>query len=516
MVAQSRRGFLGEVGRGMILAGVGASLASELGLYPAHAQEVGDELSFGPLDPLVTLMQDTPVDRLQPILVRKLQDGTASLRQLIAAAALANAETFGGEDYVGYHAEMALLPALNMANQLAPALQPLPVLKVLYRNTHQIQNLGGSRKKTLHHIDPVAPPLGQPAGESLRAATRDADMQRAESLFAALAQDSVEQSFEALQFAVQDAINVHRFVLAHRAYGLIDVVGQANAHTILRQCVRFCVDEERYRLNNKGPESPIRTLLPRLLDRYQLVERPLGTREPGDAWVGEMARTLYENTNVAAAEAVAAALAEGILPETVGEASSLAANFAVLRQGKDPWRTHGASIGVHASDAMNAWRNMARHTSPRHVVAGLIVGAYHTADSEPFPTEPYPTAEHRASITRTDPQALLEEAEDAIRHNDQGRATAAIQIYSEQDYPERPVFDLMLKYAISEDGRLHSEKYYQTVAEEFTTTRPAYRWRHLVGLARVTASAYGYDGEDNPGFRAPGFEQACQLLGVKL
>ena len=53
----------------------------------------------------------------------------------------------------------------------------------------------------------------------------------------------------------------------------------------------------------------------------------------------------------------------------------------------------------------------------------------------------------------------------------------------------------MLKYTISEDGRLHGEKYFHTVQEEFRTTRPAFRWRQIVGLARVTASAYGYDRE---------------------
>jgi hypothetical protein len=55
------------------------------------------------------------------------------------------------------------------------------------------------------------------------------------------------------------------------------------------------------------------------------------------------------------------------------------------------------------------------------------------------------------------------------------------------------VFKLMLKYAVSEDGRLHAEKYYNTVREEYGTTRRAFRWRQVVGLARVTASAYGYN-----------------------
>jgi hypothetical protein len=49
----------------------------------------------------------------------------------------------------------------------------------------------------------------------------------------------------------------------------------------------------------------------------------------------------------------------------------------------------------------------------------------------------------------------------------------------------------MLKYATSEDGALHAEKYYRTCSEEFASTRPAFRWRQLCALARVTASEYG-------------------------
>ena len=78
--------------------------------------------------------------------------------------------------------------------------------------------------------------------------------------------------------------------------------------------------------------------------------------------------------------------------------------------------------------------------------------------------------------------------------------------YGELGHPPRPVFDLLLRYAVSEDGALHAEKYYRTVTEEFEATRPAFRWRHLVALARVTASEYGY--------AAPGYVQACQLLKV--
>jgi len=85
----------------------------------------------------------------------------------------------------------------------------------------------------------------------------------------------------------------------------------------------------------------------------------------------------------------AAALAEGMAPEAVAEAIVLAANRLVLcDQGRPKeWAEaakpigscHGDSVGVHASDSANAWRNIARVSNPRNTVASLMVGAYHTA-----------------------------------------------------------------------------------------------------------------------------------------
>ena len=82
-------------------------------------------------------------------------------------------------------------------------------------------------------------------------------------------------------------------------------------------------------------------------------------------------------------------------------------------------------------------------------------------------------------------------ADAAIKEKNQAGAAALVQVYGEQGHPARPVFDLLLRFAVSEDGSLHAEKYYRTVTEEFAATRPAFRWRHLVALARVTASEYG-------------------------
>src|SRR5207244_947067 len=161
--------------------------------------------------------------------------------------------------------------------------------------------------------------------------------------------------------------------------------------------------------------------------------------------------------------------------------------------------------GVHASDSANAWRNIARVSNARNTFASLICGAYHTAgQSGSLNKEPIPLAEQLEKIKVKDADGLLKEAEAAIKNKDQARASALVHRYGELKLPERPVFDLLLRYAMSEDGALHAEKYYRTVTEEFAASRSAFKWRHLVALARVTASEYG--------FPAPGYKQACELL----
>jgi hypothetical protein len=99
---------------------------------------------------------------------------------------------------------------------------------------------------------------------------------------------------------------------------------------------------------------------------------------------------------------------------------------------------------------------------------------------------------------------LLRETEVCIKNRDQVGVCANVHRYGELGLPSKGVIDLMLKYAVSEDGALHAEKYFQTAVEEFETMRPAFRWRQLVTLARVTASEYGEP--------APGCEAARKLL----
>ncbi len=522
MFRNSRREFLTEVGQGMFLASVGSTLALDLGLCsPGLANEGPGRLNFGKLEPMVSLMQETPPSKLQPMLIEKLRGGM-QLNELVASAALANARTFGGEDYVGFHTMMALLPAYTMSKELPRERQPLPVLKVLYRNSNRMQETGGSSHEVLKPITPVDTVPASAGGEALRALVRGKDPQKqakADALLAGLIAESPDAAYNELLTMVEDGAEVHRVVLAYRAWDMLQLVGKEHAQTMLRQSVHYCVKSETP--NQVAYYAGMRAMLPKLLDRYALIGKPLGTRTADDGWIEKMSMTFFQSTPDQAADAAAAALAEGMSPAAIGEAICLAANQLVLRDNgrvrqdapnKPVGSVHGDGIGVHASDSANAWRNISRISNPRNTVVSLILGAYQIArdrgahGTDFLKWEAYPRADARAKVTSSDPAALLKEADGAIREKEQARACAVVARYGELGHAARPMFDIMLGYATSEDGALHAEKYYRTVSDEFATMRPAFRWRQLVALARVTASEYGQP--------APGMAEAREMLGV--
>jgi len=515
----TRREFLAEVGQGMLVASIGYEVAAGLGLSPAIAGDAPNTLAFGDLEPLVALMQETPAGQLLPKLTQRLRSGTP-LQDLVKAGVLANARTFGGEDYIGFHTMMAMSPAWSMAQELPAESQALPVFKVLYRNTSRIQAEGGRKNEVLHPVTAAPLPANAIAGEALRDAVRRKDLKGAEAMLATLAAQSAEDAFNAVLYAVHDRDEVHRVVMPYRAWDLLGLLGKEQAHTMLRQSVHYCVHAEGWSYNSKYEP---RDLLPKVLDEHKLMGREPGTRKADDAWVDKFSRTLFESSPEQAAHAAAAAIAEGFSPADIGEAITLAANQLILRDmgrtpqmevvGKPLGSVHGDSIGVHACDSANAWRNMARVTNPRNCFASLILGAHQVArdrlerggDFQNW--QPLPLKSHLDGVTTTYPKGLLREAEEAIRGNLQAHAAAVIGRYGELGHDPRGAFDLLLRYAISEDGALHAEKFYRTCSDEFACTRAPYRWRHLVALARVTASEFGRP--------APGMAQARELLKVQ-
>ena len=120
---------------------------------------------------------------------------------------------------------------------------------------------------------------------------------------------------------------------------------------------------------------------------------------------------------------MAATLGEGYAPTDLGECLSLAGNKLLLH---DPGRTraaagkpvgsvHGASIGVHASDAARAWRNVAGVVGDEHAIACLVVGAYHTGgQGQSVGADPFPFSDALVGLAGKDTDELLSDLGPAL------------------------------------------------------------------------------------------------------
>lgn len=512
----SRRGFLRSVSHGTLIATLGPAMAVDLGLTSQAFASIATEpqpLSFGDLEPLVCLLQETEPQKLQAAIFQKIKDQT-SLKSLISAAAFANARTFGGEDYIGFHTFMALSPAYRMSSMMPLGQEALPVLKVLYRNTSRIHEFGGRSSETLQQI--VAADVGATPQE-LQKAIRAQELAHAEALLASIGSPDSRLALEALLPCVQDNPEVHRTVLPYRAWDMQNLVGADHAITLLRQSLHYCVRMEPHRKESWNDHSQ---MLARLMDEFHLDSKSAGSRAADDELFHHLSHTFVTASPEDCAKAAASALAEGILPSSIGEAISHAASQLVLMDaGRLPqWEdrlkpagsVHGDSVGVHASDSANAWRNMAGVCQGQSQFACLIIGAWQIARDRITPgnllTESLPAKHHLDRLQSKDPAELLNQLEVAIRDNLQGTAAAIAFRYGELQLPPDQIFSKLLQFAVSEDGALHAEKYFHTVWDDFHATRKSARWQHIVALARVTASEYGRP--------AAGQLEAKRLLGI--
>jgi hypothetical protein len=512
----SRRQFFGRVGIGIGGAALGSALLDRLGFGEALAAFVprGERLHFGALDPLVDLMQETPADELVAQLVGKLRAGVTPA-QLIGAAALANARALGGTNYNGYHALMAMAPSAEMGPQMAAPLGALPVLKVVHRNARFLKDAGRTHEDALAPLPPDAAAAAD--GNGLVDAMHALELPAAEARLAASLAQSRTAAFDRVQEVVREDGNVHRVVLSWRAVDLLRFTGEQHALTLLRQSVRYCIEDDGRRVHDGRPAPAIGPVVRELMERHGFAQHAAGTKALDDAQLEKLAGTIFAGDGKTAAEAVAAALADGFDPEQVGAALPLAAARLVLcdpgqlkeSPGKPQGSVHGASVGVHASDAANAWRNIARTAAQAGSAgtqhASLLAGAFHTAgQSKQVGAQEIDAS--AAPCALKDPAELLREIEGRMRERDQVAAMVAARRFCEIGHPAADLFALLLRYAVSEDGALHNEKFFRTIQEEHAAARPAHRARLVAALTRVVTSSCG--------FPAPGCAEAAKLLSA--
>jgi hypothetical protein len=496
----TRRQLMASAGTTALLASLGSELFALPRLSHFSASK-DDKLHLGRLEPLAQLLQEVQPAELLPRLVELLRSGT-SLEHLVSAGALANARSLGGTDYEGYHAFMAMWPALAISRELPLADQPLPVLKTLKRSALRMQSAGSSRLK---RVDGLA---GNP-----RTALHRGDLQAAERALAASGKGGPEEAWRALQPVITDDIEVHLVVFAWRAKEISDLAGPEHAVTCMRQILHFADAREAGRRRDRRPEPPVRSVVPALLDAHGLLDGELGTRDPGAERVSKLADVLASSSREEGAAAAATALAQGFDPRSVGEALSLASTRLLLR---DPGRTdaakgrplgsvHGAGTGVHASDSALAWREIAASVQGVQRATALIAGAFHTAGQGSYVSKRlYPFAEHREATSQIAVARLGDALSEAVRGGHQARAGAIAARMNELDLDEK-AFETLRPIAVAQDGALHSEKYQHTSRVVHGLARRAFRQEHLIAFARVVAS--------QACAQAPEVAEARELLG---
>ena len=120
--------------------------------------------------------------------------------------------------------------------------------------------------------------------EALRRAVRDQDWERAEKIFAMIADNGAERAWDDLLKTVEDGADVHRIVLAHRSWDTLDLIGMEHAETMLRQSLRYCLKQEKWAGKHGGE---LRAVLPKLLDQHRLLDREPGNRRGGGSVGGK-------------------------------------------------------------------------------------------------------------------------------------------------------------------------------------------------------------------------------------
>ena len=336
MNGHSRRRFLADVGRGMLVASVGTSLANDLGSrrLGALSRQAPPRLDFGKLEPLVALMQETPPDKLHADPRRKARRGHR--------ASHARRRRGAGQRPHLWRRGLCRLPLVHGPGPgLSDGASELPTEQArcqcsrcsIATRTAFRPLAAGQMKCCTRSRPPSCRPIR--AMMLLQQATRQADLKLAEQTFAALARGPIGEAFNHL--AVLHRRRGRCASCRALVAGLVDArFDRPGICPDAAAAIGPLLREFRAGMKKHNGTAPaVRTVLRSCSINTSWCNRPLATAARKTAGSTTMGRLIASASREQAADAVAAALAEGIAAEDVGAAISLAANELVLR---DPGR----------------------------------------------------------------------------------------------------------------------------------------------------------------------------------
>ncbi len=481
------------------------------------------------IEPLVTLVEQTPPERIVEESLAALRAGTPP-RALLTASALAvsrsselPADHHGGPVHPvsGIHGVYQLSRRLTGDARFLPILQNVALAN---KHIHDVE----TGPTAMLELEPLEAEAG--GSETTAQAFVTALAQRhplaAERYLLALLPHSKPGEILDLIISVglpRAALDEHHFNYPVFAAQALDDIGWEWADVILRPVVRYVAGHPPLYGAHGFPDDYVDEILrnyrgfaalERLIEEHCLLDiDPAGGGEHEADRIGELGERIGEPGGFGTVpHLVAAALADGLSLEGAGEALSIGAATLTLRG------NYASADEVHMHTAVNARRYLLRldGISLKNKLLGLLswnrdpeihFAGFDVRVPERTPFGPRADAaviealppysqdellDAIADSVATQPLIPAECARQEIRNLvawPEVRHTLALaQKYTEEDYDPEAFFTRVAELACQDDvSEMHGYKFQQAVYEEYHSVGEAYRWVHLVAAVRHIA-----------------------------
>ena len=487
------------------------------------------------IEPLVRLVEDTAPEEIVESVLQRLRTGT-SVRDMLTASALAvsrscelPADHHGGPVHPvsGVHGVLRLSQRLEGDDQNVPVVQ-----NVALANKH-IHDVETGPTSMLDIASLMTPDDGSATIEEafVSALQRRKPLAAERYLLAALSRLSPDQVLDCiLTVAIpRAALDEHHFNYVVFTARTLDEIGWQWAPVLLRPPVRYVASHPALYGAFGFPDDYVDEILRNwrdfssiegLIDEFRLLQIDLRQTTGADETtsVGELARCIGLPENVARIpRLLAEALASGLSLEGAGEALSVGAAELFLRC------RHASPDEVHMHTAINARRyllkreNLGLRTKLLALLSWNRDPEVHFANTsircvpEHMCFSPGADEATLAGLPKLDQDELLDAIEESIRSHPEIPASQARKgIQDLVAWPKiQHTLALAEQYAVlgydpaaffarvgvlaceDEVSEMHGYKFQQAVYEEYHTTRPDYRWFHLVSVVKHVACIFG-------------------------
>ncbi len=482
-----------------------------------------------PMEAAVRLVEETAPDEIVAATIARLRAGEPPAKLLAASALAVSRSTELPADHHGgpVHPVSGIHAVYNTARRLPGDWALLPVVQnVALANKHiHAPDMGPWIMPALNGANGAASG-GAPDPEGFTHAIEGLHPTVAERALPALVASHGPGELldlmlrEALR---RNALDDHYFLYPLFTMRALDCIGWEWAAVLLRTPVRYLATnpralasphtERRDEIAGRVRSYERFTAIEALVDTYALLDTDLRERtgDDEDQVVGTLgARLGAVDTLADVAGPVAEALAAGLSLGGAGEALSIAAGLLHLRSNS------GNPFDVHLHTGVNARRHLLRlrGVSRRHKLLALLSWPtgpevwFHEGrlvwpvrgDADTGPDIP-DTAEGLidalcAAIGERDSGAALAVTDghvERIQLGPEARDTLALaQCYADAGFEAAAYFARLAQVICRDDfSEMHALKHNQAAVEEYATTRPPYRWVHLVSAAKVALCSHG-------------------------